>query len=147
MPYPLLVFLPILFEMDLYVKRAVLEHFVFDYKNAKWNLFRRELDSRMDLNFSLDRIMSQADFDSMVQTFNKLILEVGVAAILFVRPNRFCHALSLQINSIIAQKNNRLRVWQNSRNTQERVENATLNNLEMYIRSWATWFLAIGCAN
>jgi hypothetical protein len=78
-----------LFGVDLYVRREITEHFVFDYKNADWNLFRRELDSLMDLNYSLDRIMSEADFDYMVQSFSELIFEARVAAVLLIRPNRF----------------------------------------------------------
>jgi hypothetical protein len=45
------------FEVELNVRREVPQHFVFDYKNVDWALFRRE----MDLNSSLDRVGSGAD--------------------------------------------------------------------------------------
>jgi hypothetical protein len=61
--------LPVLFEVELDVRHKVPEHFVFDQRNADWALFRREMDSRVDLNFSLDRVESEADVDSMVRTF------------------------------------------------------------------------------
>jgi hypothetical protein len=51
------------------------------------------------------------------------------AAVLLVRPSRFWIALSPQIKSIIAQNNGWRRVWQNSRNTQDRLEFKILNNL------------------
>jgi hypothetical protein len=46
----------VLFGVELNVRREVPEHLVFDYKNANWVLFRREMDSRMNLNFSHDRV-------------------------------------------------------------------------------------------
>jgi hypothetical protein len=109
--------LPVLFGVELNVRREVPEHFVFNYKNADWALFRREMDSRM------------ADVASMIWTFTEAILETRAAAVLFVRPSRFYLTLFPQIKSIIAQRNGWWRVWQNSRNTQNRLEFETLNNL------------------
>jgi hypothetical protein len=85
--------LPVLFVVELNVRREVPEHFVFDYKNADWALFCREMDSRMDLNSSLI-VGSGADVDSMVWTNNEGILRARAAAVLLVRPSRFCLALS-----------------------------------------------------
>jgi hypothetical protein len=79
----------------------------------------------MDLNFSLDRADSGADVDIMISAFT----EATAAAVPFVPPRRFCLALSPQIKSIIAPKNGWQRLWQNSRNTQDRLEFETLNNL------------------
>jgi hypothetical protein len=78
----------------MHVRREVPEHFVFDYKNADWALFRREMDSRMDLNFSLDRVESGADVDSMIRTFTEVILGARAVAVPLVRPSRFCLVLS-----------------------------------------------------
>jgi hypothetical protein len=83
----------------------------------------------MDLNFSLDRVESGADVHSMIRTFTEAILEATAAAVPLVRPSCFCLALSPLIKSIIARKNGLRRVWQNSRNTQDRLEFETLNNL------------------
>jgi hypothetical protein len=121
--------LPVLVGVELNVRREVTEHFVFDYKNADWTLFRLEIDSRMDLNFSLDRVGSGTNVDSMIRTFTEAILGAKAAAVPLIRPSRFCLALSPQIKSFIAQKNGWWRVWQNSRNTQDRLEFETLNNL------------------
>jgi hypothetical protein len=63
----------VLFGVELNVRRKVPVHFVFDYKYADWVLFRRELDSRMDLNFSLHRVEYGADVDSIIQTFTEVI--------------------------------------------------------------------------
>jgi hypothetical protein len=74
----------VLFGLELNVRQEVPEHFVFDYKNADWALFGREMDSRMDLHFSLDRIGSGVDVDSMIRTFTQAIRQAG----------RFCLVLS-----------------------------------------------------
>jgi hypothetical protein len=58
-----------------------------------------------------------------------VIFEARAAAVPLVRPIRFCIALSPQIKSIIAQKNSWRRMWQKTRNTQDRLEFGTLNNL------------------
>jgi hypothetical protein len=58
----------------------------------------------MDFNFSLDRVESGADVDSMIQTFTEVILGARAAAVPLVCPSRFCLALFPQIKSIIAQK-------------------------------------------
>jgi hypothetical protein len=68
-----------------YVRREVPEHFVFDYKNTDWALFRRKIDSRMDLNFSLDIVESWADVDSMIWSFT----EARAVAVPLVCPSRF----------------------------------------------------------
>jgi hypothetical protein len=96
--------LPVLFGVELYVRREEPEHFVFNYKNSDWALFRREMDSRMDLNFSLDRVESSADVDTMIRTFTEAIFEARAAAVPLVRLSRFCLALSPKIKSLIAQK-------------------------------------------
>jgi hypothetical protein len=92
--------LPVLFGVELNVRQEVPDHFVFDYRNADWALFRREMDSRMDLNFLLDRVESGADVDTMIRTFTEAIFEARAAPILFVRPSCFCLVLSPQIKSM-----------------------------------------------
>jgi hypothetical protein len=121
--------LPVLFEVELDVRREVPEHFIFDYRNADWTLFRREMDSRIDLNFSLDSVESEADVNSMVQTFTEAILEARSSAIPLIRPNRHHITLTPQIKSVIAQKNGRRRAWQNHHNGEDKREYEILNNL------------------
>jgi hypothetical protein len=87
----------VLFEVELNDGRKVLEHFVFNYKNAEWALFRREMDYRVDLNFSLDRVGSGADVDSMLRTVTEAVLEARGAAAPLVRSSRFCLAPFPQI--------------------------------------------------
>jgi hypothetical protein len=64
----------------------------------------------MDLNFSLDRVGSGADIDSMIWTFTEAILGAKAAAV----PNCFCLALFPQMKSIIARKNSWRRVAKQS---------------------------------
>jgi hypothetical protein len=104
------------------------EHFIFDYRNADWALFRQEMDSWVDLNFSLDRVEFQADVDYMVGTFTEAILEAKSTAVPLVRPNRYHLTLTPQIRSIIAQKNERRRLWKTHHNIDDRDEYEVLNN-------------------
>jgi hypothetical protein len=60
--------LPVICEVVTDVRREVLSHFVFDYKNANWTHFRQCLESRLNLDFSLDRIERVSDVDSMIQS-------------------------------------------------------------------------------
>jgi hypothetical protein len=87
------------------------------------------MDSRIDLNFSLDSVESRADIDSMVQTFTEAILEARSSAIPLIRPHRHQIALTPQIKSVIAQKNGRRRAWSNHHNREDKREYETLNNL------------------
>jgi hypothetical protein len=96
---------------------------------ADWALFRREMDSQVDLNFSLDRVESKAHVDTMVPTFTEPILGVRLTAAPLIRPNRYHLTLTPQIKSIIAQKNGRRRAWQRNNNTDDRGEYEVLNNI------------------
>jgi hypothetical protein len=107
---------------QLLLRREVPEHFIFDYRNDDWTLFRWEMDSRIDLNFSLDSVESRADVDSMVQTFIEAILEARSSAIPLIRPHRHHIALTPQIKSVIAQKNGRRRAWPNHHNMEDKRE-------------------------
>jgi hypothetical protein len=120
--------LPKLFEVELTVRCEVPEHCVFGYRNADWALLRREMDSRVDLNFSLDRVESEADVDSMVQTFTEAILGARSIALPLIRPNRYHLTLTPQTKSIIAQNRCR-RAWQRHHNTDNRDEYDVLNNI------------------
>jgi hypothetical protein len=75
-------------------------------------LFRQEIDF-----FSLDKVGSEADVNSMVRTFTEAILGARSTAVLLVRPNRYHLTLTPQIRSIIPQKNERRRAWQRHHNT------------------------------
>jgi hypothetical protein len=94
--YPLTIF-QCFSWWSLTFRREVPEHFVLDYKNADWALFRREMDSRMDLNFSLNRVESGADVDfTFTEAFTEAVLEARPAAVPLVCLNRFCFAFSPQ---------------------------------------------------
>jgi hypothetical protein len=69
------------------------------FKNADWALFCREMDSRMGLNFSIDRVESGADVDTMIQTFTEAIFKARAAAVPLVCPSRFYLTLSPQIKT------------------------------------------------
>jgi hypothetical protein len=58
----------------------------------------------MNLNFSLERVESGADVDTMIRTFTDVIFEARAAMVPLFRPSHFCLALSPQIKSIIAPK-------------------------------------------
>jgi hypothetical protein len=73
-------------------------------EHADWALFCREMDSRMGLNFSIDRVESGADVDTMIRTFTEVIFKTRAAAVPLVCASRFCFTLSSQIKTIIAQK-------------------------------------------
>jgi hypothetical protein len=62
------------------------------------------MNSRLNMNFSHERVESGADVDTMIRTFTEAIFEARAAVVPLVRPNRFFLALSPQIKSIIAQK-------------------------------------------
>jgi hypothetical protein len=78
-----------------------------DYRNADWALFRRELESRTDLDFSLDRVGSEADVDSMIQTFTQILLKARSITVPLVRPYRFKLTLTPRINFLLTRKNGR----------------------------------------
>jgi hypothetical protein len=79
--------------------------------------------------FSLDRFESQADVDSMVQTFTEATLRARSTAVPLVRPNCYHLTLTFQIRSIIAQKNKRRHAWQRHHNMDDRDEYEILNNI------------------
>jgi hypothetical protein len=64
--------------------------------------------------FSLDRVGSGADIDSMIWNFTEVILGAKAAAVPLVRPSCFCLALFPEIKSIIARKNGWRRVAKQS---------------------------------
>jgi hypothetical protein len=77
---------------------------MYDYKSADWNQFKLILDSRVDLDFSLDRIDNESQIDTMVDTFTAAILEARTAAVLMVRPFRFSLTLTPEIKSLIFER-------------------------------------------
>jgi hypothetical protein len=58
------IFPPVLPYLIFDVRREIPSHFVFVYKNANWSRFRQVLDSRLGLDFSLDRIERESEIDS-----------------------------------------------------------------------------------
>jgi hypothetical protein len=48
-------------------RREVPNHYIFNYKHADWNQFKLILDSRIDLDFSLERIQTASQIDTMVK--------------------------------------------------------------------------------
>jgi hypothetical protein len=83
--------LPVILEVFTDICREIPSHFVFDYQNADWCRFRQSLDSRLDLDLSLDRIERETQINSMVQNFTEAILEARSLSVPLVRPpNRCC---------------------------------------------------------
>jgi hypothetical protein len=87
--------LHVIFEVKVKVKvqREVPGFFVFDYKHANWDLFRRILDENLSLDISLDRMGSELDLDVMVDTYTSIMVDARSRSVPMVQPNRF--ALSL----------------------------------------------------
>jgi Reverse transcriptase (RNA-dependent DNA polymerase)/Endonuclease-reverse transcriptase len=121
--------LPVIFEVVTDVRREVPSHFVFDYKNANWTHFRQCLDSRLNLDFSLDRIERESDVDSMIQDFTEAILEARSLSVPLVRPNRHSLTLTPELKFIISRKNAIRRIAQNTFNTAQIREYEIQNRL------------------
>jgi hypothetical protein len=109
--------LPVICEVITDVRREVPSHFVYDYKNVNRTNFRQCLDSRLNLDFSLDCIEREFDVDSMIQNFTEVILEARSLSVPLVRPN--CHSLTLtlELKFIISRKNDLQGIAQNTFNT------------------------------
>jgi Endonuclease-reverse transcriptase len=61
--------LPVLFEATSDSRREVPFHYIFNYKHADWNQFKLILDSRIVLDFSIERIQTSSQIDLMVESF------------------------------------------------------------------------------
>ena len=108
--------LPVLFEVKADSCREIPDHFIYDYKSADWNQFKLILDSRVDLDFSLDRIVNESQIDTMVDTFTAALMEARSAAIPKVRPFRYSLILTPEIKSLITWKNTLRRIAQRTHN-------------------------------
>jgi Reverse transcriptase (RNA-dependent DNA polymerase)/Endonuclease-reverse transcriptase len=112
--------LPVLFEVKVDSRREIPDHFIYDYKSADWNQFKLILDSRVDLDFSLDRIDNASQIDTMVDIFTAAILEARTAAVPMVRPFRYSLTLTPEIKSLITWKNTLRRIAQRTRNEDDK---------------------------
>jgi hypothetical protein len=100
----------VLFEVKVDSRREIPDHFIYDYKSADWNQFKLILDSRVNLDFSLDRIDNASQIDTMVDIFTAAILEARTAAVPMVRPFRYSLTLTPEIKSLITWKNTLRRI-------------------------------------
>ena len=119
--------LPVLFEVSADSRREVPDHFIFDYKSADWNQFKLIFDSRIDLDFSLDRIENESQIDTMIDTFTAALLEARSAAVPKVRPFRYSLVLTPEIKSLITLKNTHRRIAQRTSNVNDIRRYNTLN--------------------
>jgi hypothetical protein len=78
--------LPVLFEVEVRVRREVPDFIIFDYKNANWSLFRQILDENLNLDISLDRMRTELDLDVMVNTITSVMVEARSHSVPVVRP-------------------------------------------------------------
>jgi hypothetical protein len=100
--------------------RTELFHFIYNYNSTDWNQFKLILDSRIDIDFSLDRIESVTQIDTMINTITTALLEARTAAVPKVRPFRYSLVLTPEVKSLITLKNTQRRIAQRSRNEQEK---------------------------
>lgn len=121
--------LPVLFEICSDTRRETPEHFVFNYKVADWNRFRLTLDSRLDLEFSLDLIESESQIDSMIETFTATLLEARSIAVPVARPFRYSLVLTPEIQSLISRKNTLRRIAQRTKNRRDIEEYEIFNRM------------------
>ena len=108
--------LPVLFKVSAESQREIPDHFIFDYKSADWNQFKLILDSRIDLDFSLDRIENESQIDTMIDTFTTALLEARAEAVPKTRPFRYSLVLTPEIKSLITLKNTHRRIAQRTSN-------------------------------
>jgi hypothetical protein len=76
------------FEVCSDSRREIPDHFIFNYKHADWNQFKLILDSRIDLDFSLDRIENESQIDLMIDTFTTVLLEARLESVHKTSPFR-----------------------------------------------------------
>jgi hypothetical protein len=79
----------VLFEVTSDSRREVPNHYIFNYKHADWNQFKLIFDSRIDLDFSLERIQTSSQIDSMVESFTTALLEARTTAVPKTVPFRY----------------------------------------------------------
>jgi Endonuclease-reverse transcriptase len=96
--------LPVLFEVTSDSRREVPTHHIFNYKHADWNQFKLILDSRIDLDFSLERIQTASQIDSMIESFTTALLEARTTAVPKTVPFRYSLVLTPEIKALIAKK-------------------------------------------
>jgi hypothetical protein len=112
------------------VQREVPDFFVFDYKHANWDFFRRILDENLSLAISLDCMGSELDLDVMVDTFTSVMVEPRSRSVPMVQPTSFALSLIPRIKSIIRLKNSQRRRAQRARLTRnKRARAAALYNM------------------
>jgi hypothetical protein len=75
-------------------RREVPNHYIFNYKHADWNQLKLILDSRIDLDFSLERIQTSSQIDSMVESFTTALLEARTTAVPKTVPFRYSLVLT-----------------------------------------------------
>jgi hypothetical protein len=95
---------PVLFEITSDSRREVPNHYIFNYKHADWNQFKLIIDSRIDLDFSLERIQTASQIDLMVESFTTALLEARTTTVPKTVPFRYSLVLTPEIKALIARK-------------------------------------------
>jgi Reverse transcriptase (RNA-dependent DNA polymerase)/Endonuclease-reverse transcriptase len=121
--------LPVLFEVCSDSRREIPDHFIFNYKHADWNQFKLILDSRIDLDFSLDRIDNESQIDLMIDTFTTVLLEARSESVPKISPFRFSLVLTEEIKSKITRRNTLRRRAQRTSNSEDIRRYRALNSI------------------
>jgi hypothetical protein len=106
-----------LFEVTSDSRREVPDHYIFNYKHADWNQFKLILESRIDLDFSLERIQTATQIDSIVESFTTALLEAWTIAVLKTVPFWYSLVLTPEIEALIARKNTLRQIAQRTKNS------------------------------
>jgi hypothetical protein len=75
------------------------------YKHANWNQFKLILCSRIDLDFSLERIQTSSQIDSTVESFTAALSEARTTAVPKTVRFRYSLVLTPEIKALIFRKN------------------------------------------
>jgi hypothetical protein len=121
--------LPVLFEVTSDSRREVPNHYIFNYKHADWNQFNLILDSRIDLDFSLERIQNSSQIDSVVESFTTALLEALTTAVPKTVPFRYSLVLTPEMKALIARKNTLRRIAQRTKNSGDKRNYEALNSI------------------
>jgi hypothetical protein len=92
-------------------------------------LFKLILDSRIDLDFSLERIQTASQIDSMEESFTTALLEARTTAVPKTVPFRYSLVLTPGIKALIARKNTLRRIAQRTKNSGDKRNYEALNSI------------------
>jgi hypothetical protein len=110
-------------------------------RNSFFN--RGDLNARLDLKLSLDRIERETQIDTLVQNFTEAILEARSLSVPLVRPNRYCLTFTPELMLRISRKNALRQIAQSTENAGQIGEFEIHNRLvrDMCVGLW--WQIAL----